>query len=98
MWTTLVAGLLINTCYITGEIRWANTQTTANLKATCPISISLQGESSCWRPRNGSLRFLFRRNPGVNRSYTAGGNPKLRSGNIRCRCRMDLEAVCDLLD
>jgi hypothetical protein len=43
MWTALLIGLLSNMCYITGEIRWAETQTTANLKATCPISISVQG-------------------------------------------------------
>jgi hypothetical protein len=43
MWTALLIGWLTNMCYITGEIRWAETQTMANLKATCPISISVQG-------------------------------------------------------
>ena len=42
MWTALLVGWLTNICYITGEIRWAETKTTANLKATCPISISVQ--------------------------------------------------------
>jgi hypothetical protein len=43
MWTALLVGWLTNMCYITGEIHWAETKTMANLKATCPISISVQG-------------------------------------------------------
>ncbi|HJR76245.1 MAG TPA: hypothetical protein VJ805_04700 [Nitrospiraceae bacterium] len=42
MWTALLVGWLTNICYITGEIRWAETKTTANLKATCPIIVSVQ--------------------------------------------------------
>ena len=43
MWTALLLGWLTNMCYITGDIRWAEAKTMANLKATCPISISVQG-------------------------------------------------------
>jgi hypothetical protein len=52
MGKTLVAGLLINTCYVTS-------------------------------------RFLLRKNPGADRSYTGGGKPKLGSGNTPCGSRMD---------
>jgi hypothetical protein len=43
MLTAFLIGWLTNMCYITGDISWAESKTMANLKATCPINISVQG-------------------------------------------------------
>ena len=65
MWMALLIGWLSNMCYITGEIRWADTRTTANLKTTCPISVTVQGPMVTLTSRKWIVHIPVPEEPGV---------------------------------
>jgi hypothetical protein len=76
----VLSGWIVFTCMISGEVNWNPSQSTANLKASCPISFEVHGSLITLSSKRWVVEIPIPEEPGSQSFVYRWGQPEAQVG------------------